>query len=184
MPSLEGISLREIFRQKSIQRLKVAEINSAGTLHPFLAQSPNLCYSEFGSKMPGIADEDLMKLTYDDESFDLVITSETLEHVPDIDVALREIRRILKPDGMHIFTVPLVMDRATTKQRARIENDELIYLSPPSYHGGANEGKSDFLVFYEFGADFISRCERIGFEVVVKKDVSNPALIALITRKN
>lgn len=182
-PNTNGMSLREVFGQKRIQILNIAEINSAGTLHPFLAKCANLRYSEFGSEIPSIPSEDLMKLSYADKTFDLVVTSETLEHVPDIDVALSEIHRILKPNGMHIFTIPIVCDRAKTRQRAHIQNGNLIHLFPPSYHGGVNEGKSDFLVFYEFGADFVPRCENIGFHVVVKLDDANPALVTFITRK-
>ena len=48
------------------------------------------------------------RLTYPDASFDLVLTSETLEHVPDLDAALAEIRRVLVPGGRHVFTVPLL----------------------------------------------------------------------------
>ena len=43
-------------------------------------------------------------------SFDLVLTSETLEHVPDLAAASREIRRVLVPGGRHIFTIPLLPD--------------------------------------------------------------------------
>lgn len=181
--AVTGKSLRAVFNQKPVQALCIAEINSAGTLHQFLATCPNLRYSEYGSKMPGIPSEDLTKLSYDDESFDLVITSETLEHVPNIDMALREVHRILKPDGMHVFTVPIICDRHETRQTATIQEDRLIHLLPPSYHGGVNEGKSDFLVFYEFGSDFIERCEKPGFHVLAIRGPENPALVAFIARK-
>lgn len=39
-------------------------------------------------------------------AFDIVIMSETLEHLLDVDRVLAEIRRILKPDGTFLITVP------------------------------------------------------------------------------
>lgn len=38
--------------------------------------------------------------------FDLVWCSEVLEHIPDVGFALSEIRRVLKPDGRALITVP------------------------------------------------------------------------------
>jgi SAM-dependent methyltransferase len=78
----------------------VAEINSAGSLHPFLSLLPKLHYSEYGSQSPDIPSEDLSALSYGDGMFDLVVNSDTLEHVPDFDRALAEIRRVLKPGGL------------------------------------------------------------------------------------
>ena len=40
-----------------------------------------------------------MSLPYEDVSFDVVIANMMLYHVPDIDLALREIRRVLRPGG-------------------------------------------------------------------------------------
>ncbi len=42
---------------------------------------------------------DAMALPFEDNSFDVVIANMMLYHVPDIACALREIRRVLKPDG-------------------------------------------------------------------------------------
>ena len=42
---------------------------------------------------------DAMALPYPDASFDVVIANMMLYHVPDIDLALREIRRVMKKDG-------------------------------------------------------------------------------------
>jgi SAM-dependent methyltransferase len=39
-------------------------------------------------------------------SFDLVVMSEVLEHVFNLDQVLQEVHRILKPDGRYIITVP------------------------------------------------------------------------------
>lgn len=41
-----------------------------------------------------------------DKSADIVVISEVLEHLPDFEIAIAEIRRILKPSGVCIATVP------------------------------------------------------------------------------
>src|SRR5947207_15948896 len=53
----------------------------------------------------GFRCEDLMAQTFENESFDLVITSDVFEHLPDVTSAVREIMRTLKPGGAHIFKV-------------------------------------------------------------------------------
>lgn len=42
---------------------------------------------------------DVMKLPYADNSFDVVMANHMLYHVPDIDAGIKEIRRVLKPNG-------------------------------------------------------------------------------------
>ncbi|MBX2810204.1 MAG: methyltransferase domain-containing protein [Myxococcales bacterium] len=160
--------------------LRVAEINGAGRLHRYLTRLPHLAYSEFGSTNPRIRSEDLLNLSYPDNSFDLVITSETLEHVPNVDRALSEIQRILRPGGAHIFTVPIIYDR-TTRQRAHLVGDSLTHNLPPSYHNGLNGPQADMLVFYEFGADFEEQLRAAGFKVATIQDPNNLAVVTFIT---
>ncbi|MFY9260906.1 MAG: class I SAM-dependent methyltransferase [Gallionella sp.] len=49
-------------------------------------------------------------LPYADNSFDLVTCSEVLEHVENYRAVLREIRRVLKPNGLMIVTTPNVLN--------------------------------------------------------------------------
>ncbi len=49
---------------------------------------------------------DATKLPFADHSFDKIICSEVLEHIPDYQAVLVEIERILKPGGLLAITVP------------------------------------------------------------------------------
>jgi ubiquinone/menaquinone biosynthesis C-methylase UbiE len=51
------------------------------------------------------------KLPYPDNSFDLVFSSHVLEHVPNRNIAIEEINRVLKPKGINVCIVPTRMDR-------------------------------------------------------------------------
>jgi ubiquinone/menaquinone biosynthesis C-methylase UbiE len=53
-----------------------------------------------------IVQGDAEALPYEDNFFDFVFMTETLEHMLDSDKALSEVHRVLKPGGIFIFTVP------------------------------------------------------------------------------
>lgn len=154
-------SLSTLVRTESFKKLRIAEINMAGGIHDFLSGLPNLHYSEFRPKNKETKHEDLSKLSYESSYFDLVITSETLEHVPDPVLAFKEIKRVLKKGGLHIFTIPALIDRKTVT-RANIQNNIINNILPPSYHGLDKE--KDYMVFSEFGADVVKVIDSVGFK--------------------
>lgn len=53
-----------------------------------------------------LAGADITRLPFGDDSFDLVICSEVLEHIPDHRTAIDESARVLKPEGHLVVSVP------------------------------------------------------------------------------
>jgi SAM-dependent methyltransferase len=95
--AVDASSLAELVEEPLFRDLDVAEVNAAGALHRYLARLPRLRYSEYGGGAG--RHEDLANLTYSDASIDLVLTSDSLEHVRDWRGALAETRRVLRPGG-------------------------------------------------------------------------------------
>jgi len=54
----------------------------------------------------GLANANALQLPFADNSFDKIICSEVLEHIPDYQAVLVEIERILKPGGLFCASVP------------------------------------------------------------------------------
>jgi hypothetical protein len=168
-PPAPGSSVAAWVVTRRARALAIAEFNRVDGLHQQLAKLPGLHYSEFldgvdpGREFEGVRCEDLTRLTYRDGRFDVVLSSETLEHVPDLERALREIHRVLVPGGVHIFTIPRLPGIAHTFSRARLAANGSIepLVSPLLHHPGGDVG---YPVFTEFGADAGRLFEAAGFE--------------------
>ena len=97
---------------------------------------------------------DLTRLPIRDASFDVVICSHVLEHVPDDRAAMREIRRVLKPEGWALLMVPYDRARPTTFEDPSIEDPaerERLF------------GQHDHVRLY--GRDYADRLREAGLEV-------------------
>jgi len=99
--------------------------------------------------------------------FDVVIACDVLEHIPDECAMLAEIRRVLKPGGVAVLTVPTADGVETTFEDPSI-------VSPEARERAY--GQSDHVRLY--GSDVATRVEAAGFAVsVVTRASFPPALV-------
>ncbi|PEC50266.1 SAM-dependent methyltransferase [Bacillus cereus] len=120
----------------------------------------NYTYSQYfknhplGQYFQGIRCENLEDMTFPNESFDLFITQDVFEHVMEPSKAFKEIERVLKPGGAHVFTVPWYHILTKTLQRARIAKEGIEYMEEPIYHGNPID-ENGSLVTFDWGQDMI-----------------------------
>jgi SAM-dependent methyltransferase len=148
------------------QNLKILEINPAGDLNPILAKLPNRTIIEY-------PEYNMIELNLPDDQYDMVIHSDTLEHIVDPKKGLMECKRILKTGGGCIFTVPVIVGRMS---RSRVG-------MPPSYHGDSLRSAEDYRVFTEFGVDVWTSVFEAGFRSCKLHAINYPRAIAIEARK-
>lgn len=87
-------------------------------------------------KKQGYRCENLESLSFDDNEFDLFVTQDVMEHVYDPENAFKEIARVVKPGGAHIFTVPIINKCNNSERWAeKGEDGSPVFLHEPEYHG-------------------------------------------------
>lgn len=90
---------------------------------------------KFGDIVGEFRNEDLESQTFADETFDLVVTQDVMEHIYEPDKAFKEIARTLKKGGFYILTVPLVNKFNKTEVWAvKDTNGNLKFINEPEFH--------------------------------------------------
>ncbi|CAI9410588.1 class I SAM-dependent methyltransferase [Nocardioides sp. T2.26MG-1] len=106
-----------------------------------------------GATVQGFRNENLERQTFADDSFDLVITLDVMEHVNEPDQVLREVARTLAPGGSYVFTVPTYKAEVESERRARyLPDGSLEHLAAPEYHGNPVDDHGS-LVTFRYGYD-------------------------------
>ena len=107
---------------------------------------------------------DLQELPFEDQSFDLFVSGDVFEHIPDLDKCLSEIIRVLKPGGLLISSFPFSPNRQDRLVKARINSQtgEVEYLAPPEYHGNPVEPEGGALVYSLPGWEIVETVKRMG----------------------
>ena len=108
-----------------------------------------------GSFQEGHRCESLEALTFADDSFDVFVSQDVLEHVFEPDRALREVMRVVKDGGVHIFTTPKHPTLAKSTRRAALVEGQVIHLQDAQYHANPINPEDGSLVTWDYGSDFI-----------------------------
>ncbi|MDG2390066.1 MAG: methyltransferase domain-containing protein [Planctomycetaceae bacterium] len=98
---------------------------------------------------------DLTDIPYADNSFDVIYCSHVLEHIPDDRQAMRELRRVMTPNGWAILLVPITAEKTFEDSSVTSpEERERLF------------GQHDHVRRY--GPDYVNRLQECGFRVSVE----------------
>ncbi len=99
---------------------------------------------------------DITNISYDDNYFDVILCNHVLEHIPDDDRAIKELYRVLKPNGWAILQVPI--DRQLAKT---IEGSPTLTLEEREKLFGHHDHVR------QYGRDYQVKLEQAGFTVKI-----------------
>ena len=137
-------------------RLRVLHVAPEASLRRMLEGLDNLDYTTGDLLAEEVDVElDLTAIDFPDHTFDVVLCSHVLEHIPDDRRAMREIRRVLKSDGWALINVPSDPDRASTYEDPSIDSPEARL---------EHFGQDDHVRVYSSN-DFVARLDEAGFAV-------------------
>jgi SAM-dependent methyltransferase len=159
-------SLDEIALSGKFEHVKILEINKCHELTKYLEKFLNHTLIEY-------PEYNFHDLKMEDEEWDFVIHSDTLEHLEDPLKALKECHRILKPTGKMIFTTPIIVNRISRYRKG---------LSA-SFHGDYQSHDPGMLVHTEFGADIWTMIADAKFTEIKFTFLGYPAGIAITAWK-
>ncbi|WP_269929447.1 methyltransferase domain-containing protein [Aminobacter sp. HY435] len=160
-------TLREIVVDRRYQELRILDLNGCLAVSETLAALPGYVRADYPSV-------DMMAMHYPDSTFDLVVHSDTLEHIPDPVRALRECLRVVSEAGAVCYTIPIIVERLS-RSRAGM---------PKSFHGKVGSDAEDFIVHTEFGSDFWTYPLKAGAHSVEICTAEFPAAQAITLRRS
>lgn len=133
--------------------LKVLHFAPEHQFQELLKNSPNVDYISADLDMPtAMLQMDITDITFEDNTFDVILCNHVLEHVPDDTKAMSELYRVLKPGGWAILQTPM---------SSAAETVEDLTLTPEQRIEAF--GQDDHVRTY--GMDKKDRLESVGFKV-------------------
>lgn len=98
---------------------------------------------------------DITGIPYPEDTFDLILCNHVLEHIPDDLQAMKELFRVLKPDGLAVIQVPLSPVLTSTYEDPEVTREE---------DRERTFGQKDHVRIY--GMDYPDRLSNAGFRVI------------------
>jgi SAM-dependent methyltransferase len=163
--------LQDVVRPQANARIYVTEQNTP-VFKWLQSRYPQIMGSEYlGDSLPwgaychGLRNENLIRLSFADKSFDLILSFDVMEHAIDDLSALSECFRCLAPGGTLVFTAPCNLESASNVVRAQMRSDGTIehLMSPPEYHVNPADPENGALCFRYFGWEVIGQLKSVGF---------------------
>ncbi|MDY7006358.1 MAG: methyltransferase domain-containing protein [Cyanobacteriota bacterium] len=137
--------------------LKILHIAPEKFFQKKLKSLPNLDYLSTDLEAEWAMEKmDITNIKYVDNTFDVILCNHVLEHIPDDRKAMKELLRVLKPNGWAILQVPLEPNLDKTFEDPSItspEDRKRVF------------GQKDHVRLY--GKDYKNRLEEAEFDVVV-----------------
>lgn len=147
------------FRQhkQNSSNKKLLDFAPSSSLRKYLKENFEFEYRSADLFMADVDDKiDIADMKeYKNESFDIFICSHVLEHIPDDRKAMRELYRILKPNGWGIAVVPINLGLTEVYEDASMTSETERW---------KHFGQDDHLRMYS-KQGFVERLEEVGFTV-------------------
>ncbi|NDR59657.1 class I SAM-dependent methyltransferase [Aliiruegeria sabulilitoris] len=153
-------TLRSIFSESEIAELTSHEVAPLGLAFSKFLQEKTKNYiasgffpdSPFGEMVGDLRNENAEEQTFEDETFDLVVHIDVLEHVFRPFDTIAECYRTLRPGGVCLFTTP-IYEMPNSEQVAFLQSDgQVSIVGEPEYHGNPQD-ENGSLVTWRYGYD-------------------------------
>jgi SAM-dependent methyltransferase len=152
---LEYLVIKDVLQGKDTSKMKMLHFAPEPWFRPLLAE----LFGEYTTADLDMEDVDynldIRQLPFKDGSYDFLLASIVLDYVPDDEKAIKEIRRVLKPNGIAILPVALVCEKTVE------------YAEPnPNEAGHVRASGMDYFERYE---TWFSRVERVSSASLAEK---------------
>jgi hypothetical protein len=171
-------------KDEEFSKLSIYEPGVTGPFRKYLANLEGYTKSfywsdiENGGYKNGLQCQNLEHLTYSNDKFDLVITSEIMHSIRYPWKAFQEVNRVLKNGGYHIFTVPIDYPMRS-KTIYSLDQFDLQNEHVQEKHQGSLMSKSSkkdkSKTYTQFGFDLIFQLNQIGMQTEIFRlgDINN-----------
>lgn len=113
------------------RKLNILHFVPEMSIYSLLSKKKNIVYTccdIFPNNFPFVKEieyQNGMNLTYQDESFDFIIHNHVIEHVPDDKKFIKETLRVLKQNGILIFSFPYFNDKVCLEEITQSDEERL-----------------------------------------------------------
>ena len=159
--SLEALQAQDIYLVEALTGFALWLRRQLGQHHLVCSEYLEEAEQSFSD----IPHQDLCALTFADASFDLVLCNELFEHVQDLDLAFREIARVLRPGGRLLATCPLAFGQLESIVKAvhNPNTGQTEVSGEPDFHGDPVRPSQGSLVYRIPGWEILEQLQAAGF---------------------